>query len=82
MVYGLQVVDDRGMCTQYVRFTTDNFTDFLKRASRRFPRLLMILDRAPQHTARAAKQTADNLEGLELKYLPSGCPDLNAMEEK
>ena len=62
--------------------TAELSADFLKRASRRFPRLLMILDRAPQHTARAAKQTADNLEGLELKYLPPGCPDLNAMGEK
>ena len=82
VVYGLQAMDGRGMCAQYDRFTTDNFTDFLKRASRRFPRLLMILDRAPQRTAKAARQTADDLEGLELEYLPPGCPDLNAMEEK
>ena len=82
VVYGLQTMDGRGMCVQYDRFTTENFADFLKRAHRRFPRMAMILDRAPQHTARIARQTAEDLGGLELEYLPPGCPDLNAMEEK
>ena len=82
VVYGLQTMDGRGMCVQYDRFTTENFADFLKRAHRRFPRMAMILDRAPQHTARIARQTAEDLGGLELKYLPPRCPDLNAMEEK
>ena len=82
VVYGLQTMDGRGMCVQYDRFTTENFADFLKRAHRRFPRMAMILDRAPQHTARIARQTAEDLGGLEPEYLPPGCPDLNAMEEK
>ena len=82
VVYGLQTMDGRGMCVQYDRFTTENFADFLKRAHRRFPRMAMILDRAPQHTARISRQTAEDLGGLELEYLPPGCPDLNAMEEK
>ena len=38
--------------------------------------------RAPQHTANTVKQTERELEGLELKYLPPGCPNLNSMEEK
>ena len=82
VVYGLQTVDGRGMCAQYDRFTTENFADFLKRAHRRFPRMAMILDRAPQHTARIARQTAEDLGGPELECLPPGCPDLNAMGEK
>ena len=82
VVYGLQTMDGRGMCMQYDRFTTENFADFLKRAHRRFPRIAMTLDRAPQHTARIARQTAEDLGGSELEYLPPGCPDLNAMEEK
>ena len=51
------------MCTQYDRLTTENFADFLKRAHRRFPRMAMILDRAPQHTDRITKQTVEDLGG-------------------
>ena len=63
VAYGLQTVDGRGMCAQHDRFTTENFADFLKKARRRFPRMAMILDRAPQHTARIARQTAEDLGG-------------------
>ena len=82
IVYGLQTMDGRSMCAQYGRFTADDFVDFLKRVRRRFPKIVIILDRAPQHTAKVVKQLEGETEGLELKYLPPGCPDLNAMEEK
>ena len=75
-------MDGRSMCAQYGRFTADDFVDFLKRVRRRFPKIVIILDRAPQHTAKVVKQLEGETEGLELKYLPPGCPDLNAMEEK
>ena len=74
-------MDGRSMCAQYDRFTKEDFANYLKRASRRFQKILIILDRAPQHTANTVKQTERELEGLELKYLPPGCPDLNSMEE-
>lgn len=67
-----------GKRVQWDRFTTDSLTDFLKRAQQRFPRMAMMLDRAPQHTVRIAKQTAEDLEGSELERLPPGCPDLSA----
>ena len=63
VVYGLQTMGGRGMCAQYDRFTTENFADFLKKAHRRFPRMAMIPDRAPRHTARTARQTAEDLGG-------------------
>ena len=82
IVCGLQTMDGRSMCAQYDRFTKEDFANYLKRASRRFPKILIILDRAPQHTANTVRQTERELEGPELKYLPPGCPDLNSMEEK
>ena len=82
IVYGLQTMDGRSMCMQCDRFAKEDFVDYLKKASRRFPKILIILDRAPQHTANVVKQIEMELEELELKYLPPGCPDLNSMVEK
>ena len=47
IVYGLQTMDGRSMCAQYGRFAADDFVDFLKRVRRRFPKIVIILDRAP-----------------------------------
>ena len=41
----------------------------------------MIVDGAPQHKAQIVKEAVKDLDGLELKFLPPGCPDLNAIEE-
>ena len=50
-------MDGRSMCAQYDRFTNEDFANYLKGASRRFPKILIILDRAPQHTANTVRQT-------------------------
>ena len=43
---------------------------------------MMILDRAPQHTAKIVKKTLDDMDGdIKLVFQPPGCPDLNAIEE-
>ena len=64
IVYGLQTMDGRSMCTQYDRFTKEDFANYLKRASRRFPKIPIILDKAPQHTANTVKQTERELSIL------------------
>ena len=75
-------MDGRSLCAQYDRFMVDNFVDYLKRMHRRFPKIVIIFDRAPQHTAKVVKQLERETEGLELKYLPPDYPNLNVMEEK
>ena len=77
IVYGLQT-DGRSMCAQYGRFTADDFVDFLKRVRRRFPKIVIILDRAPQHTAKVVKQLEGETEGLELARMPR--PQRNGRE--
>ena len=55
---------------------------FLKNAYQKFGKLLMILDRAPQHKARVVRDALAELNGrVKLMFLPAGCPDLSAIEE-
>ena len=60
---------------------SDEFVDFLKEVHQRFGKILMTVGGAPQHKAQIVKETVKDLDDLELKFLPPGCPDLNAIEE-
>ena len=59
----------------------DQFVDFLKEAHQRFGKILMIVDGAAQHRAQWTRNELKKLDGVELKFLPPGCPDLSAIEE-
>ena len=41
----------------------------------------MITDGAPQHRSKFVREEIGRLDGVELQFLPPGCPDLNAIEE-
>ena len=60
---------------------TKEFVEFLKAACERFGKILMITDGAPQHRSKFVREEIGRLGGVELQFLPPGCPDLNAIEE-
>ena len=76
IVFGLITADGNGFFKRYDRFTRDEFADFLKEAHQRFGKILMIVDGAPQHKAQIVKETVKDLDGLELKFLPPGYPEV------
>ena len=73
--------DGRGYFERYSSFTKEEFVKFLKAVHAKFGKILIILDGAAQHRAKCVKEELKKLVGLELKFLPPGCPDLNAIEE-
>ena len=80
--FGLPAADGRGCFESHKRFTKDGFVAFLRNAHAKFGKMVIILDRAPQHTAKVVQEAIDEMDGeVKLVYLPPGCPDLNAMEE-
>ena len=81
IVSGLITIDGEGFFRRYGSFTGKEFVEFLKAACERFGKVLMITDGAPQHRSKFAKEEIGRLDGVELQFLPSGCPDLNAIEE-
>ena len=81
VVFGLITLDGEGSFQRYGSFTGSEFAGFLKAACERFGKILMITDCAPQHRPKFIREEIGRLDGVELQFLPPGCPDLNAIEE-
>ena len=81
IVFGLITLDGEGFFQRYGSFTGKEFVEFLKAACERFGKVLMITDGAPQHRSKFVREEIGRLDGVELQFLPPGCPDLNAIEE-
>ena len=81
IVFGLITLDGEGFFQRYSSFTGKEFVEFLKAACERFGKILMITDGAPQHRSKFVREEIGRLDGVELQFLPPGCPDLNAIEE-
>ena len=81
IVFGIITNDGEG-CFERYKFTKDEFVSFLKNACQKFGKLLMILNRAPQHKAVVVRDAPGELSGqMKLLFLPAGCPDLSAIGE-
>ena len=72
---------DPGPTANYKSRLGKGFVEFLKAACERFGKILMITDGAPQHRSKFVREEIGRLDGVELQFLPPGCPDLNAIEE-
>ena len=81
IVFGLITLDGEGFFQRYSSFTGKEFVEFLKAACERFGKILMITDGAPQHRSKFVREEIGRLDGVELQFLPPGCPDLNTIEE-
>ena len=81
IVFGLITLDGEGFFQRYGSFTGSEFAGFLKAACERSGKILMITDGAPQHRSKFVRKEIGRLDGVELQFLPPGCPDLNAIEE-
>ena len=81
VVFGLITLDGEGFFQRYGSFTGKEFVELLKAACERFGKVLMITDGAPQHRSKLVREEIGCLDGVELQFLPPGCPDLNAIEE-
>ena len=81
IVFGLITIDGEGFFQRYGFFTGKEFVEFLKAACERFGKVRMIAYGAPQHRSKFVREEIGRLDGMKLRFLPSGCPNLNAIEE-
>ena len=82
IVYGILTAKGEGYFERHDKFNKETFEKFLRSAHQKFGKLLMILDRAPQHRAKVVLEAIEEMgDQVKLAYLPPGCPDLNAIEE-
>ena len=68
------------MFRQYDKFDMHAFAKFIKAAVRKFGRICLILDNAPQHHARLIRQLVEMIDSLTLKFLPTATPEISAIE--
>lgn len=67
---------------QYDLFNQDTFLDYLKQLKKRFGKVMLFTDMAPQHRSRKVKEyLEENTPNFRTVYLSKGSPQFNAVEE-
>ena len=81
-LFGALTMDKRQLFRQYERIDNVNFLKFLKEAKRRFEPFLLFLDKSSPHRSRFVEEWLDENKGsIRVMWLPTGCPELNPVEE-
>lgn len=82
VVYGAIAADGRTLFRIYDKFDGSTFLEYLKDLHRKFGKVAIIMDNAPQHTRpEAVKEYIRRNRGIKVVFLPVGAPQLNAIEE-
>ena len=81
IVYGALTADGRRFFRTYGEFKAETFLSYLKDLKNHFGKTCVIMDKATQHTAKRVREYAERERGLRIIYLPTGTPDLSAIEE-
>ena len=60
-----------------------SFLDYLKKLQNKFHKVILFLDRAPQHyrSIIVRKHSEENKDILRVEWFPKGSPEFNAVEE-
>lgn len=81
LVYGMMTDDNQSFFRSYEKFNAIAFMDYLEAARKKFGKIFVIIDRAPQHKARDVKKYLRKNKDVKLAYLPKGSPHLSMIEE-
>lgn len=80
--FGALADDGRQFFRTYDRFDTASFLKYLREMHRKFGRVAVVVDKAPQHRATVVRDYLEGCAGEVLLFeLPTGSPQMNAMEE-
>ena len=80
IVYGVLTADGRRFFRTYNEFKAETFLAYLQDLKNHFGKTCVIMDKATQHTAKMVREYAERERGLRIIYLPTGTPDLSAIE--
>jgi hypothetical protein len=82
-VFGTISKDGRQFFRQYHAFNQYAFLKYLKQLERKFGRLILFIDRAPQHyrSIKVKKYLEEHHDAIRIEYFPKGSPEFNALEE-
>ena len=80
-MYGAIAGDGRQFFRTYDKFDSSTFVHYLQEMQKRFGKVAVIADRAPQHRSRMVRDLLRKNRNVKIIYLPKGSPYLNAVEE-
>src|SRR5690242_11459895 len=82
-VFGTLTIDGKQLFRQYKTFDQYSFISYLREIKRKFHKLILFLDRAPQHcrSQRIKAYLERNSDAIIVEYLPKGSPELSAVEQ-
>ncbi len=82
IISGALAHDGRQLFRQYDRFDQYCFLDYPKELRKKFGKILVYADRAPQHRSRLIQKYLDENHDVVLDWFPKGSPQFNAVEEE
>ena len=82
-VFGTLCIDGRQFFRQYNTFNQYTFLEYLKELQSKFHKVILFLDRAPQHcrSIKVRKYLEKNKDDIRVGWFPKGSPEFNAVEE-
>ncbi len=82
VVSGALAEDGSHLFRTYERFNAETFVKYLEEMRVKWGKIAVILDNAPQHTAKIVQKYLDeHKKDVVLSFLPTSSPELNAVEE-
>ncbi len=82
IIFGALSHNGKQFFRQYDKFDQYCFLDYLKCLHRKFGKVLVYVDRAPQHyKSKIVQKYLDENDDVILDWFPKGSPEFNAIEE-
>ena len=79
-VFGALASDGRQIFMTADKFTSENYVEFLNKIHHKFGKVLIIADRASQHTSGTVEDFLHEHPDMRMEYFPTACPEYNVVE--
>ena len=83
VVFGALSKDGKQLFKQYDKANSDGFLDFIKILHKKFPKMILFLDKASYHKTEARVKCflRKHRKSIKVRWFPSGFPEANPVEE-
>ena len=81
--FGALAEDGTQLFRSYKTADSDSFLDYLKHLTRKYPKMVLFIDKATYHRKEVRVKRFFRLHwpSIRVRWFPSGCPELNSLEE-
>ena len=81
-VFGVLSIDNKQLFRQYDKFDSQTFLKYLKELHKKFPKMILFMDKAKQHTSKKVIEYIErNSNTIKVILFPTASPGFNTVEE-